>query len=362
VAATVLGVLLAGSLVQSLATAASAMGEQASGLRSAVSSLEWSRRGTFSSSSWTRSSPTCSKTLQAEPRLRDELDGFRYYRLASSIAPTYLSVPTIHGGFTYQPGQSVLDFYREAVVEGSVLNRLARAGTGRATPDHWRVSAVRWRLHRHGGVARTRVEVLATEAAKLVDLGLYRVLPDAPRQAVLRHGRGPIAVLTGWTPMLDDTLMHLAALERLRSASTVTDSIPTAKMVHTTLTHPPGMLRAECSTGERRSFDREAVRLQSQCALRQVVGLFQRLRSDRAYDVTTIVILADHGYVRAPAPWAARTRSSGGWSDRSTRPCSSSRPGPEVSHDLGRPDRDPGPPAGAVWRVGMPVGRRFVSF
>jgi hypothetical protein len=137
--------------------------------------------------------------------------------------------------------------------------------------------------------------VLATEAAQLVDLGLYRVLPDAPRQAVLGHGRGPIAVLTGWTPLLDDALVQLAALERLRSASRVTDSPPTAKMVHTTLTHPPGMLRADCSRGERR-FDREAVRLQSQCALRQVVGLFQRLRSEGAYDVSTIVILADHGY------------------------------------------------------------------
>jgi hypothetical protein len=298
-AATVLAVLLAGSLVQSVATAASAWGSRPPTPRSAKSSLfEWSRKGNvlvlvldaFGSDLF-------EDVLRAEPGLHDELDGFRYYRMASSTAPTtYLSVPTIHGGFAYRPGQSIRDFYDEAIVEGSFLNRLAKAGYRTS------YSSVLGGCPRAVGdctataqVARTRVEVLAMEAVKLVDLGLYRVLPDAPRQAVLRHGRGPIAVLTGWTPMLDDAFVQLAALQRLRSASTVTDSAPTAKMVHTTLTHPPGMLRADCSVGERR-FAREAVRLQSQCALRQVVGLFQRLRSGGAYDVTTIVILADHGY------------------------------------------------------------------
>jgi hypothetical protein len=234
--------------------------------------------------------------LQAELRLRDELDGFRYYRLASSTAPTtYLSIPTIHGGFAYRPGQSVLDFYREAVVERSVLNRLAKAGyrtsyslvLGTCPQSVADCTAT-------VALARTRIEVLASEAARLVDLGIYRLLPDAPRQAVLRNGRGPIAVLTGGTP-LDGAHVELAALERLRSESWVTDSTPTAMMFHTLLTHPPGVLRADCSTGER-SFGREAVRQQSQCALRQVVGLFRRLRSEGAYDVTTIVMLADHGY------------------------------------------------------------------
>jgi hypothetical protein len=299
-AASVLAVLLAGSIVQSLATAASAWGSKAPtpGSAAASSLFEWSRRGNVLVLVLDAfQSDVFEDVLQAEPRLRDDLDGFRYYRLASSTAPTtYLSVPTIHGGFGYRPGQSVLDFYDEAIVEGSVLNRLARAGYRTS------YSSIIGKCPRSVDdctatvqLARTRVELLATEAAKLVDLGLYRVLPDAPRQAVLRQGRGPIAVLTGWTPLLDDAFVQLAALERLRFASTVTDSAPTAKMVHTTLTHPPGMLRADCSTGERR-FDREAVRLQSQCAMRQVVGLFQRLRSGGAYDVTTIVILADHGY------------------------------------------------------------------
>jgi hypothetical protein len=298
-AATVLAVLLAGSLVQSVATAASAWKSKPPSPRSTASSLfEWSRKGNvlvlvldaFGSDLF-------EEVLRAEPGLRDELDGFRYYRMASSTAPTtYLSLPTIHGGFAYRPGQSVLDFYHEAIVEGSFLNRLAKAGYRTS------YSSILGGCPRAVGdctttvqMARTRVEVLATEAVKLVDLGLYRVLPDGPRQAVLRHGRGPIAALTGLTPMLDDAFVQLAALERLRSASTVTDSAPTAKMVHTTLTHPPGMLRADCSVGERR-FDREAARMQSQCALRQVVGLFQRLRRGGAYDVTTIVVLADHGY------------------------------------------------------------------
>jgi hypothetical protein len=131
VTATLLAVLLAGSLVQSVVAAASVWMARAPASGDAVASLqEWSRRGNVLVLVLdSLQSDVFEDVLEAEPRLRDELDGFRHYRLASSNGPTtYLSLPTIHGGRPYEPGRSVVQFYREAVYEGSVLNRLASAG------------------------------------------------------------------------------------------------------------------------------------------------------------------------------------------------------------------------------------------
>ena len=97
----------------------------------------------------------------------------------------------------------------------------------------------------------------AREAAELLDIGIYRVVPDGLREAILRRGRGPLAGIAGQSDAERAAVVQLAALERLASASTVTDSPPTAKMIHSMLTHPPAVLQADCSTGERR-FDREA--------------------------------------------------------------------------------------------------------
>jgi hypothetical protein len=235
--------------------------------------------------------------LEAEPRLRNELDGFRYYRLASSNGPTtYLSLPTIHGGTPYKPGESVAQFFHASVHEGSVLNRLAAAGyrTSYALGIGGCPKAVASCL---GTIelARSRVEVAVQEASQLLDLGVYRVLPDGLRETVLRNGRGPLATMTGRAHLADRVAVEAAALGRLASASTVTDSPPTAKMIHSTITHPPAVLQPDCSPGERR-HDREGARLQAQCAFRRIVPLLERLQAGGAYDVSNIVVLADHGY------------------------------------------------------------------
>ena len=190
-----------------------------------------------------------------------------------------------------------MQFYREAVYEASVLNRLARAGNrtsyamgGRGgCPKAFATCMTTLEL------ARSRVEVVLGEAAPLLDLGLYRVLPDGLREAVLRDGQGPLARLSGRAHLAERAVGEAAALQRLASASTVTDSPPTAKMIHSLITHLPAVLQPDCSAGERR-FDREAARLQAQCAFRRIVALLERLRRDGAYDVSSIVVIADHGY------------------------------------------------------------------
>ena len=91
------------------------------------------------------------------------------------------------------------------------------------------------------------------------------------------------------------TETELAGLERLASFLTVGDSPPTAKMVHTLITHLPTVLRSDCSTGRRR-FDRPGAIAQTRCAFRAVVALLERLDAEGIYDATDIVLVADHGY------------------------------------------------------------------
>jgi hypothetical protein len=66
-------------------------------------------------------------------------------------------------------------------------------------------------------------------------------------------------------------------------------------MIHSMITHPPAVLQPDCSASERR-HDWEGARLQAQCAFRLIVALFERLRNLGAYDVSSIVVVADHGY------------------------------------------------------------------
>jgi hypothetical protein len=299
IAGVLLGGLLAGSLVQSVADAArGARAVSRNPGAGAAALLEWSREGNVLVLVLdSLQSDVLEDALAAEPRLREALDGFRHYRLASSNGPTtYLSLPTIHSGSPYQPGQSAAEFYREAVKEGSVLNRLARAGyrTSYAVAVGDCPSAV---LGCTGtaALATSRPEAVLAELAPLVDLGLYRVCPDGAREAILRGGRGPFALLRGRAHAVGSLESELAALRRLAAESRATGSRRTAKMVHSMATHPPAVLQADCSAGERRD-DRVGALLQATCVLSWVGALLDRLRSEGVYDVTDVAIVSDHGY------------------------------------------------------------------
>jgi hypothetical protein len=298
VVSTLLAVLVGGSLVQSLGAAASAWGGmRRSGPNAVASTLEWSRNGNVLILILdSLQSDVFADVLEVEPRLRDELDGFRYYRLASSHGPrTHLSLPTIHGGGSYDPGETLAQYYREAVYEGSVLNRLAKAGyrTSYAVSFGRCPRAVASCVSTLE-LARSRVEVTAREASDLLDIGIYRVVPDGLRETILRRGKGPVATYNEMGAA-ERAQWSAAALTRLVSAATVTESPPTAKMIHSMLTHSPAVLQADCSAGEPRD-DREGARRQVQCAFTHVVALLERLRALEVYDVSSIVVLADHGY------------------------------------------------------------------
>lgn len=299
VATTFLSVILAGSAARSVGVAASAWSAVPPASDTAARSvLEWSRKGNVLVLILdSLQSDVFAEVLESDPRLRQQLDGFRYYRRASSSSPTtYLSLPTIHSGRVYEPGRSASEFFDVEIRERSVLNRLAAAGyrVSYATG----VSACPKAVSQCLGtteLARSRARGAAEDAARLVDLGIYRIAPDGLRRTILERGRGPLGAIFDrrWLAGRGET--GVAALERIASSSSATDSDRTAKMIHSMATHPPFDVRADCSVGEA-AMNREAAVQQATCALRHVRGLLGRLQALGVYDVSSIVITADHGY------------------------------------------------------------------
>lgn len=296
---TLLAVLLGGALVQSAVAASSAWRASPRASETAAATLlEWSREGNVLILIMdTLQADVFEEVLEVEPRLREALDGFRLYRAASSSSPTtYLSLPAIHSGHQYRSDRSAQEFFHESIHGESVLNRLAETGyrvsyamnlqpCPEAVEDCMSLPVL----------GRSRGEVAVSEALHLLGLGMYRVLPDRLRRAILGQGRDVLGATVGEAFLVDRAEAELAALRRFASASTVSDSPPTAKMVHTMITHPPLVLQPDCSTGAR-SLGRSGAISQTRCAFKPVVALFERLKAEGIYDSSDILLVADHGY------------------------------------------------------------------
>ncbi len=297
IATVLLAVLLGGGLLLAGADALTAWRSTPDTTASAVASvLEWSRKGNVVVLILdTLQSDIFQDAITARPELRQQLDGFRYYRHASSTAPTtYLSLPTILSGEIYDPQESALEFFNHAS-ERSVLGRLSAVGYQASYASALGGCPAGTSCTSMSALSRSERQLAVQEASQILDLGLYRVLPDGLRWRILLRGRGPFGSALGQDPNAARAVIASAALERLATASFVTDSRPTAKIIHSVLTHPPTVLHADCSLGPRRQ-DREGAVEQTECAFRQVVALIERLRAEGAYDASDLVVIGDHGY------------------------------------------------------------------
>ena len=345
VVTTLLAVLLGGSLVQSVGAAASAWRAQPARARDAVVSvLEWSRNGNVLVLVLdSLQSDVFEDVLEAEPRLRDELDGFRYYRLASSNGPTtYLSLPTIHGGRSYDPGQSWPEFYREAVYEGSVLNRLAEAGyrTSYAVGIGSCPKAVASCVGTLE-LARSRVEVPSRTPRGCSTSGSTASCPTgcASRSCGAAGARWP--AMSGGPARGAGAVAEAAALDAARLGLD-RDRLSSHRQDDPLDGHPsPGGAAGRTAPPASERFDREAARLQAQCAFRRVVALLERLRALGVYDVSSIVIarrprLRVREPIRRGEPGPEVPEDGGGLQPARAR---QARRGARPADDVGRPDR-----------------------
>ena len=236
-----------------------------------------------------------------EPALARGFEGFTYFANAVSPAPTtYLALPAIHSGALYREGDALRELYRRGVVEGSFMTQLARRGY-----DAMLVNALLGYCpadvlcDHQGTLVNGRSASLARAAAFLVDLALFRIVPEALKPEVYNRGAWLLS-------SADDVVVTSnAVLELMARSMRAEERRPVARFVHLFSSHAPASVDAGCRP-VREPWTRQSAVAQDRCAVTKVIGVLRRLQELGIYDRSAIAVLADHGtglQARQPAPW-----------------------------------------------------------
>lgn len=238
------------------------------------------------------------EVLQNDKELRDKFDGFTFYPNTVGAAPTtYLSMPTIHSGLTFEPGIKLADFFQHAVGERSFLSKLVDRGyesllinpITSVCPRNVRCETAKAML---GGDPTA----LRMEAARVFDLAIFRIAPLALKRAIYNDG-----AWLAQTYLFSETFVHRAVegndlLREMASSVAVSSPKPTVKFIHLFNTHPPYVINDACMyLGKEQPVTREVIESQAHCALRNFGRLLDQLKSLGVYDNSVVAIMADHG-------------------------------------------------------------------
>jgi len=229
----------------------------------------------------------------AEPELARRFEGFTYFANAVGPAPTtYLALPVIHSGVQYREGERLRDTYRGSVGERSFMARLARSGY-----DAMLVNAILnycpdgVLCDHEGPLVRGRLKTLAEAAAFLLDLAVFRIVPDAVKPLVYAEGSW---MTTRWVAE-DRVVTSNRVLELMARSMHVGSPRPVARFLHLFSTHAPARVDARCRPVQNLAWTRETAIAQDRCALSKLGAVLQALQELGIYDRTAIAVLADHG-------------------------------------------------------------------
>jgi hypothetical protein len=142
-----------------------------------------------------------------------------------------------------------------------------------------------------GALVRGRLATLAESAAFLLDLGVFRVVPDALKPLVYAEGSW---LASGWLAepraVTSNRVLDLMAREAHAGSSR-----PAARFVHLFGSHAPAILDAGCRQVRGLPWTRDTAIAQDRCALSKVAAVLKGLQQAGIYDRTVIAVLADHG-------------------------------------------------------------------
>ncbi len=242
--------------------------------------------------------------LQRDASLRDAFEGFQFYKNTLSAAPTtFLSLPSIHSGESWQGqrsagGGGLRSYFNESIEHRSFLTRFASSGYDATLinpllglcPDGVStcVDAAR--------VLHSPRTLLMCDSLRLLDLSLFRVTPVWVKRHIFANGRWRAIRLAGAPFEIDRIFEGSAWLREMAHRIDVRDADgrPTIKFLHLFATHPPFVLQDDCQTVAAANST-EHVASQARCGLRAVAELFASMKRAGVYDDTVILVLADHG-------------------------------------------------------------------
>ena len=229
--------------------------------------------------------------------LQAALPGFTYFEEHLGTFPaTYLAMPVIVSGQVYR-NQAPRAEFMESAYGGDTLFRAAR-GAGYEVDlaaDAWVLDLLMKAPHDNAYL--TAQLPLAQEAARVLDLGLFRAAPHWLKPAVYNEQQWLTQRLFAQSPLLKFAYFtHNAFLSYVTRNFAADRDAPVYKFFHLMTPHAPFVVHPDCSpVGHVVDRVRETVTAQSRCSLAYVVALLNRMKQAGVYDDALIVLMADHG-------------------------------------------------------------------
>jgi len=239
------------------------------------------------------------------PRFRSALDGFVHFRdNLGSFSATHFAVPSILGARSYRNDVPIPAFMRETIGGRNILADAKAAGfeievatPGGVLAHLYSQAPIDRRLTVDGHWHVRSISLDAADAARLLDLSLFRLAPQAAKRLLIDDQRWFIQRLA--MPGASGGLDFFAGRAFLGAISTDLDAnraAPVYRMIHLLLSHAPMVAEPHCGyAGAALPYSRQAVKVHVFCALNDLTTLFDAMKRAGVYDQTTIVVMGDHG-------------------------------------------------------------------
>lgn len=245
------------------------------------------------------------RLLAEEPALRESFGGFTYFRNALADFPiTHASLPAILTARRYDNSEPYLDFIEAAYSSSSSLPKILKQrgytvdlyGLFRAV---WADASVMSNVRPPRGGLRG----FGGDLADLLDLGLFRALPQPGKRLVYANQRWCLRRLAARLGLGRRAEVSIAGgiqdsvdfLREFQHSSTPPGPGPAFKLFHLLGPHPPLSINER---GERESlpYDAANYRRASVGSIRVAEAFLRELRRRGLYDRSLILVLSDHGY------------------------------------------------------------------
>lgn len=234
---------------------------------------------------------------------RQSLKGFTAFPENLGLFPyTELSVPALVSGLSYENEIPLADFLSTTMGGVTVLSEALAAGyeldlaAMNSVLEIYGKSSHTNSLSLSAALSSSPLDVLLIDAARIIDLSLFRVTPHFVKALIYQDELWFIQRFMQTRKYLHlNYFADLQFLNELKETMTVTRKKPVYKLFHLMLSHRPTVGNEHCEFDGIRSNTRANVMLQARCGLISIISVFDRMKELGIYDNTIIILMADHG-------------------------------------------------------------------
>ncbi len=238
----------------------------------------------------------------SEHDFKSDLPGFTYFDQHLGAYPyTQLTVPAMLSGKLFYNEEPVASFIGDTMRGATIINSAFAAGyeVDIAAPTALKNVYVQGNYSNAYGISNnghvSASDYARSDAAKLMDLALFRVVPHFAKALVHRDELWLFQASSRENSYLQmQYFSDLKFLKELTTEMSADRDEPVYKMIHVMLSHQPIVGNENCEFDGRRA-ETARLRTHARCGLLSVVAVLQRMKELGIYDSSLIVLMADHG-------------------------------------------------------------------